>query len=301
MKVAYLILVHKNPRLLARAIHALSTEDSAFFIHIDKKSRFDNFSHISGRSVFFSEWRIPVHWGEFSFVEATLGLIRQALSSTSKYDYFVLMQGADYPIRSGVYIHKFLDQHDGREFVSMVKVPAPGYPLSKINTLRFTSDKPVRRLITRCLAKLGLATRDYRRHLGDLQPYAGDACWALSREACQYLLQFSVENPHVTSYFRCTFAPEESFFHTILGNSRFRDRMQRSLLYRYWPAPGPHPAVLTSQDVAFFEKEEKVLLDDQFGTGEVLFARKFSDDDLELIDRVDAMIERKDHLSAGAR
>ena len=54
--------------------------------------------------------------------------------------------------------------------MSMVKMPAPGYPLSKINTVRFTSDKPLRRFASRALAKLGLAQRDYRKHLGGLEP-----------------------------------------------------------------------------------------------------------------------------------
>ena len=294
MKVAYLMLVHRNPQLLARAIRALSTADSAFFIHVDRKSKIENFSGISGENVFFCERRIPVHWSEFSNIEAILCVIQQALSSPVKYDYFVLMQGADYPLRSSEYIHGFLDQNRGWEFMSLVKMPAAGYPLSKINIFRFTSDKPIRRFTLKVLAKLGLATRDYRKHLGDLDAYAGDACWALTRDACEYILEFTERNPHVSSYFRYTFVPEESFFHTILGNSPFRVRTRRSLLYRYWPASGPHPELLTAEHLEFFEGQGKIWIEDQFGAGEALFARKFSDDNLDLLDRIDAMIRQKE-------
>jgi hypothetical protein len=292
MKIAYLILVHQNPKLLARAIRALSTESCAFFIHVDKKSSSEAFSNISGQRITFVD-RIPVYWGEFSSVEATLRIIQHALSSRVGFDYLVLMQGSDYPLRSGEYIPRFLEQNQGSEFISMVRMPAPGFPLSKINTFRYTSDKPVRRLMLRAAARLGLAKRDHKKYLGNLEPYAGDACWTLTRKACEYILEFVHQNPAMSSYFRYTFAPDESFFHTILGNSPFRARARRSLLYRYWPTPGPHPQTLTSERVKFFEDQERVWIEDEFGTGEALFARKFSDDNLDLLDRIDAMIERK--------
>jgi hypothetical protein len=149
----------------------------------------------------------------------------------------------------------------------------------------------------RALAKFGLATRDYRKRMKELEPYAGDACWALSRKACEYILEFVNRRPEVGSYFRYTHVPEESFFHTILGNSPFRHRVRRSLLYRYWPVPGHHPEMLTEKQIEFFETQERVWIEDQFGRGEALFARKFSDAALNLVDRIDAMIERKDALS----
>jgi hypothetical protein len=294
MRIAYLMLVHRNPRLLKRAIEILSSEDCAFFVHVDRKANIQDFSGIAGDNIFLSEQRIPVYWAEFSHVEAIIQLIRQALGSSAKYEYFVFMQGSDYPLRNGKYIQRFLEHNSGCEFMSMVKMPAPGYPLSKINTLRFTSDKPVRRFASRVLAKLGLAQRDYRKYLGRLEAYAGDACWTLSRDACQYIMEFAGCNPHVEKYFRYTHAPDESFFHTILGNSPLRHRVRRSLLYRDWPIHGHHPAMLSDAHIRFFEEREKVWVEDQFGFGEVLFARKFSDDNLQLLERIDVMIERKE-------
>jgi Core-2/I-Branching enzyme len=296
MKIAYLMLVHRNPRLLKKAIEILSTEDCAFFIHVDKKANIQDFSEIAGDHIFLSERRIAVYWAEFSNVEAIMQLIQQALGSSTKYEYFIFMQGSDYPLRSGRYIQRFLEDNSGCEFMSMVKMPAPGYPLSKINTLRFTSDKPIRRFASRVSAKLGLAQRDYRKYLRGLEVYAGDACWTLSRDACQYIVEFAGSNQHVEKYFRYTHAPDESFFHTILANSPLRHRFRRSLLYRDWPVPGHHPAMLSDAHITFFEERDKVWVDDQFGPGEVLYARKFSDDNPELPERIDVMIERKEQL-----
>jgi len=291
MKIAYLVFAYKNPQLLERAIGRLSSRESAFFIHIDQKSNIKEFSRIRGESIFFTEKRIPVYWGEFSGVQAILLLIRQALESP-EYDYLILLSGSEYPLRSTNYIHTFLEENQGLEFINMLKMPAPGKPISRINRLRLQSDKPVRRLAVRALARLGSFQRDYRKYLGSLEPYSGLTWWALTRDACRYILEFVERNQPVVEFFQDVFAPEETFFHTILGNSAFRCRIRRSLLYEDWRIPGGHPAMITGQHVAFFEAQEIVCVNDFYGRGELLFARKFSDQTLNLIDRVDEMIRR---------
>lgn len=294
MKIAYLLLAHKNPNLLRRVIGALSSGSCAFFIHIDMKADIQEFSFSPGDNVFFSEQRIPVHWGDFSQVQATMLLIRQALKRTANYDYFVFMQGSDYPLRSSGYIERYLENNRGREFINLIKMPAPGYPLSKINTLRYPSNRPLLRFGTRVLAKLGLARRDWRKYLGELEPYAGSAWWALSRDACEYISAFAQSHPQVEKYFCNTLSSDEMFFHTILGNSPFRPRVGRSLVYADWSIPGAHPALLADQQVSFFERQDKVWIQDEWGPGEMLFARKFCDERVDLLERIDAMICRKE-------
>lgn len=294
MKIAYLMLVHSNPQLQKRAIDMLSCEGSGFFIHVDAKSDIGQFSGIRGRNVTFIEPRIRVYWGEFSQVEATMLLIQQALRCPSNYDYLVLLQGADYPLRSGKYIQAFFKQNCGTEFLSMVKIPAPGFPISKINKLEYPSERPVLQFAARVLGKIGLAQRDYRKQLAGLDGYAGDACWALSRNACLYLVRFAMENPHLKRFFQNTESSDEMFFHTILGNSRFCARARKSLMYRDYPAYLSHPALLNEKHIQFFESQERVLIEDEWGPGEMLFARKFSDQTLRVIDRIDEMIRRKE-------
>ena len=297
MKVAYLVVAHSNPQLLKREIHLLSSGDCAFFIHVDQKSNIEEFNEIRGENVFFSERRLPVYWGGFSVVQAVLLLLQQALDRRDKFDYCVLLSGSNYPLRSGKYIHTFLKENRGVEFMNIVRIPNEerGMPLSKINRFWFEPDKPIRRLVTRILAKLGLAQRDHRKSLGSLEPYAGDMWWALTKDACQYVLEFVERNPQVEKYFQTTAAPDEMFFHTILGNSAFASRIQRSLYYQDWSAHGLHPAVIDDRHVALFETQDKVWLDDIWGSGEALFTRKLSDERLDLAQRIDDLIARKDN------
>ena len=300
MKVAYLMLVHRNPQLLKRAIARLSTESSAFFIHIDLKSDIRQFSVVGCDNVFLSKQRIPVYWGEFSQVEATMGLIREALACSANYGYFVFLQGSDYPLRGGNYIQAFLEENSGSEFINIAKMPAPGYPLSKINKLRYPSDEPVHRFISRALAKVGLAQRDYRRYLEGLEAFAGQAWWTLSRDACEHIVDFAESNPQVERFFRNTFTADEMFFHTILGNSRFYRQRRKSLVFvdTTWAITGDRRHLVNHDHVKLFEEQEKVWVENEWGAGEVLFARKFSDETLDVVDRIDRMIEGKELRAA---
>jgi hypothetical protein len=295
MKIAYLITVHKNPKLLARAISILSSPDSMFFIHIDQKADIRDFSAIAGDNIVLVPRR-DIRWGEFSQVEATLCLLREALSSPVQYGYFCFLQGSDYPLRSASYIAQFLEAHQGCEFINLRRMPAPGYPLTKINTIRYPSDKPVRRFLMRVLGKFSLSERDYRKFLPGLEAYAGQAYWTLSRGACEWVMDFVNLNPHVEKYFRYAFTSDEMFFHTVLGNSPFRPNVRKSLMFvdPDWSVTGETRHQIGNEHIKFFELQDKIWVDDEWGSGEVLFARKLADDRLDLVERIDLMINRRE-------
>ena len=298
MKIAYLVFAYKNPKLIQRTMERLACEDSAFFIHIDAKCDISQFASLQGKNVFFTDRRVTVYWAEFSGVEAILVLIRQALAARERYDYLVLLSGSEYPLRSRQYIHNFFDANRGSEFMTMAKMPAAGKPLSRVTLLRFPSNEPARRLIFRALAKLGLAQRNYRKHLGGMKPYSGLTWWALTRNACQYIMDFDERERKVRRFFEKSFAPEESYFHTILGNSPFAPRIRQNLLYEDWSAQVAHPKMLGEQHLARFGLQDKGSLPGRDEPGELLFARKFSDENLGLVREIDEMIERNERMVA---
>lgn len=295
MKIAYLILAHNNPKVISRAIRCLATENSTFHIHIDKKSDTAPFTAAidANDCVSFCNERIPVYWGEYSMVEAILLLMRQALAPRETPDYCILLSGSDFPIRSKEYIRDYLEKSRGAEFISMVRMPADGKPLSRINTVRYPSDRPVRQTMMRVLAKCGLGARDYREYLGGMEPYAGSTWWALTTDACHYLLDFVDSNRAVSDFFRNTFASDEMYFHTILGNSVFRPRIRRNIMYDDWNERGPHPEPIGEKHLAWFEARDKVIFSDMYGTGEMLFARKFSEENLQIVQRLEQIITVK--------
>jgi hypothetical protein len=116
----------------------------------------------------------------------------------------------------------------------------------------------------------------------------------------------------LSAFLENTFAPEETYIHTILGNSPFKSKIRRNLLYEDWsPREGVRrsiiapwrapwhslPAVLNEKHREFFETNLPVGVQDAHGSGELLFARKFCDENLALVDRVDNMIKRQESCS----
>jgi hypothetical protein len=155
------------------------------------------------------------------------------------------------------------------------------------------------RFAFRALAKLGLAQRDYRKAFGKLVPYSGVTWWALSREACQYVNEFTQQDQTLAEFCRNIHAPEETFIHTIVGNSPYGARRRRNLNYEEWLPRGPqtHPEMISEKHLELFASQNEVSVQDLHGPGELLFARKFSDETLPLADKLAAIIAQKEKLA----
>lgn len=297
MKIAYLVLAHDNPRHLRRLVDALSSPSASFFIHVDRKSRGEDFAAVAGERVVLLPDRVAVHWGDFSQVEAVLALLRAAQGAPQPADYCVLLSGTDYPLQSAAYIEDFFAREAGTEFMNLVQMPceALGKPLSRLTTYQPRPGEPLSRWVKRLKrlqVRLGLRAteRDHRPHLGHLVPYGGSTWWALSAPACEHVLAFVDKEPRAVEFFRHTVCPDEMFFQTILGNSSYRNRMQRNLTYTDWSGGGASPALLSERHLALFSPGAPIVLDSGYGAGEILFARKFSDRSEELVARLDALI-----------
>src|SRR5262249_56353425 len=116
-----------------------------------------------------------------------LKLVSEGLEGEDDFDYFVLLSGATYPLRSARYIEAFLEEHRGMQFMNLVKLPCIelNKPMSRLTTYRFEHSPRSGGLM---LAKVGkflnrghrmpTITRDPRPHLGDLSPFAGSQWWA---------------------------------------------------------------------------------------------------------------------------
>jgi hypothetical protein len=299
MSVAYLILAHDNPRHLSRLLSSLASPTSAFFVHIDKKSRCEFTHELSEDTVRFSTHRYEVHWGDFSMVEATLSLMDQALRDPRRFGRLVLLSGADYPVRSASHIESMFELHREAEFISIVRMPseAADKPLSRLTRFWPSPDESrIRWFIRGTLRRVRFIPRerDFKKVLGDLAPYAGWQWWALTRHACEYVQSFCATNPKIVGFFRNTHIPDEMFFQTIIGNSPYKDRALRNLTFTDWTAGGRSPALLSSEHVERFASGNSFGPDDVYGDGEILFARKFSDDSQALVELLDRSIQTRD-------
>ena len=236
MKIAYLILAHENPTHLRRLIRALRTPWTRFYVHVDRKvpeGLFDGLRDEAQTELIPD--RVSACWGGFSLVQATLNLMSAAACDPEPADWYVLLSGADYPIRSNDEIRDYL-QRSNAEHIGFMPMPSPDgrKPLARLETVYFEKargkHKPVRVLLTQTNRFLErFYKRNYRKALGDLVPYTGSQWWALSRDAVQYILDFVARRRDLMRFYKRSLIPDEMFFQTVLGNSRFRKRIRAAL------------------------------------------------------------------------
>ena len=293
MKIAYLILVHNTPNHTKRLVSALSSNDAHIFIHLDKKVNCAEYHGLVGDNVHFISQRIPVHWGDFSQVEAILNLLRMAMAQKPSFDRFVLLSGSDFPLRSTDYIEHFFNKHKGQEFINLVEMPSiiANKPLSRLTRYEprvngYNAGKFRRLFLKTCGSLLRLLRRDYKKAIGNMNPYAGSEWWALSREACDYVFNFISERPYFFEFYKNTVVPDESFFQTIIGNSAISCNVARNLTFTDWSHGGSSPENVTEKHIAHLKAVRTFPASDVYGPGEILFARKFTDDSEELVGKI---------------
>jgi hypothetical protein len=280
MKIAFLILMHKNPEQTIRLIERLDSPTSSFIVHVDRRASMEVFQPIAewaaDRDRVCCTRRYPCRWGQFGIVAATFECIRTALTLSDAFDYAILLSGQDYPIKPLSTIFAFLDAQRGKQFIET-------FPLDQDN--RWSAATGAFQAMNR-IAWYHLAFRGRRLHVpirrqlpAGLKPYGGSQWWGLTRDCLVDLHDFLNRNPRVLRYFKNVFIPDECFFQTLVSNSRFGGEVVADdLHYTDWTRPNPWPPRIL--DASDFER---------ICSSKKLFARKFDDargsEVLDLIDR----------------
>lgn len=128
MKSAMLIMAYNNFEILKLLISALDYKDNDIYIHIDKKCGNIDFSQFENRTKYSKTIclrnRINVKWGGYSQIETELALYDAAFNNMlgRKYDYFHLLSGVDFPLKSNEYISDFLERNKGKQFIGFAHV-----------------------------------------------------------------------------------------------------------------------------------------------------------------------------------
>lgn len=261
MKIAYLVLAHHQPKLLARLLDRILDEDAHVFVHIDGRSAMAPFrraleagikSPFGVSNLHFAPRRRKVSYFGYSTVAATLSLMKQASDSES-FKYYTLLSGADYPIKDNSTIKAFFRRSD-LEFISYWKLDDRPSWQHKIQHYFLTDYVPIRGLRKPSFRRFWrvdeiaryLYWRTFERHrdrfpkraypLGDILPYGGSQWWSLSDPCVRFILRYVEDHPEVVRFFRFTQCPDELFFQTIVMNSVFATRAVNFEEYRTWSA-----------------------------------------------------------------
>jgi glycosyltransferase involved in cell wall biosynthesis len=266
---AYLILAHKNPSQLLRLVNALTTPDTYFFIHIDKKVKEEIFkSVITGANVFFCKNRKSVNWGGFSMVEATVELIGEMAEHTGFPDYVHLLSGQDFPLKSNEYVFSYFERHKGTDFMEYFTIPCANWTNGGLDRIKYRWDID-RRGFERTPE---LRNGELHGSISDATPYGGSQWWSLTGECVAYIFDKCRRGDELYEFYRYTFIPDEMLFQTFVMNSKFKKTVKNSNLRKInWNSAVVSPKIWQTGDFS------------ELSNSLSLFARKFDENEDKLI------------------
>jgi len=277
MKIAYLILAHKNLNQVVLLVNLLTIggADNICFVHIDLDV-FDEFNLIA-----FNELKnIPnckiiknpkrILWGGFSMIAATLILINEALAFTEvQFDYFSLHSGEDMPLQGNKFINNYLTANNGKQFIEHFEVSAKSHwegngGLDRLEYYWFVDQLGVseaRTLVNNQKLKPIKKCLPFKVK----QLYGGSQWWTITSDCAKYVVNILKDRLDTYNYFKFSFVPDETLFQTIILNSSFASKVNNNNLRLIdWYTGPTYPRVFSYQDKSLLENSD------------CLFARKFN-------------------------
>ena len=319
MKIAFLILNHREPPQLVRLLTALRSQlpDSPIVVHHDV---FHNeipsalIESIGNVHLLTSGKRVT--WGDFSLVDVCSWSLRW-MHENIEFDWIVLLSAQDYPIKPLANLADDLARNGADAVIGTT--PISQLPLFKRMHMRrrylyryrpvsVNQPKWLPRRVPDLLHRIGgvaiLA-------LNNVQPlvkiYRLDGssyrigwrasntpfdrnwpCWygsqwfALSRRAFEYALDYMVDHPEHVNYYRGTLVPDESVLATIINNAPNLRVANGEVTYTRWAnSTISHPDIFRTADFSVLAAAPQY------------FARKFDIDvDSGILDSLDEFMRQ---------
>lgn len=280
---AFLITAFKNQEQLVKLIQSLN-ENALIFVHIDKKSKELSLEQLNSyqlkNTLFISKYNIP--WGGYAHLLAILTLLKLALAD-ERVSFVHTISGQDVRICPWQQIEeRFLNCDNIYMSCTNSKDLPPKTRLRyqrHIVTSRYIPIEGFVKKINKTYRKL---QKKFHIKYSTIKPfddiYKGMIWCSMPREAAEYAMNFSRENPVFLKTLRHVALPEEFFFQTIFMQSKFnKNVVPNNLRYTDWiERNGSRPAVLDETDF------DKIIESD------CIFARKIDPViSKELIEKID--------------
>lgn len=285
MKIAYIILAHDNPGHLNRLIKSLQSDGVSFYIHVNKRSDIRIFNIPKKANIHVHKNRLKIYWGGMSYCKTVINLLREAVTDNN--DYYFLLTGTDYPIRTNNYIHNYLCNNNNFNFINIWKMPEHDRTFDRLEYFHFEQANGNNtilgfyfRILNFIIRKINIK-RKFPKQYQHFILYGGCNFWCLSKNCIKYTLEFIKNNQIFVKFYDHSYIPDEMFFHTIIGNSPYLKKIKPSPVYSDWTSGTAHPSFITQKLL------NKILSDNIIRDNRhILFIRKFNDTANEAINTI---------------
>lgn len=250
MKIAFLIIAHKNPKQVARLCQLLTIDGDNVFLHIDKAADIKPFrAELQDMPDVKILQEVDVCWAGYSQVAATNALIDAAKKTGLEYDYFMLMSGQCFPVQGIGWLKAKLDEGNAG-YMNYYPMPRDTYAktMEKVERYHFEhkgAEPRFARLLRRFLRKL--PKRNVVKGLG-LWPHAGSQWWCLRADVVDFIVDFRKRRPDFDRYMKTVRSPDEIYYQSMLSASHYYETFAGALFWTMFDPATHHPFVWTLND-----------------------------------------------------
>lgn len=280
MRIAHIIIAHKNQHQLLRLIERLRHPQFDFYIHLDKKAPLSEFDQLrEDEQLKLIRNRARVNWGGNSLLKAITNSLEEVVSLNKGYGYIHLLSAQDYPLMPATAIYDYFKSRPNRNFISYdISGNSPWWQLARqrYEQYHFTDFNFKGKYL---LQKIINAITPTRKFPGGLPLYGGSnsTWWTITEPCGQYIINTLNNDKKLTRFLKYCWCTDEFVIASLIMNSPFqRQTVNDNLRYLDWSEGKPSPKLL---DLPDFESIKN---------SEMMFARKF---DLtlqpEIMDKID--------------
>ncbi|PSK84877.1 core-2/I-Branching enzyme [Limimaricola soesokkakensis] len=269
-RIAFILLVHKDPEAVVRQARGLAASGDAVAVHLDARAPAEAWRILQNGlcaepGVVLVERRRRCGWGGWSLVAATISALRLALARFPDATHFYLLSGDCMAIKSAAHAHELLAREDA-DWIESVDFFDGGWIKTGMQEERLTrwhlfNERERKGLF---YASLGLQRRlGLRRRLpADIRLMIGSQWWCLRRATVEAVLRLLDERPDLRRLFRWSWIPDETLFQTLVRHlvprEEIRSRSPTFLAFTDYGMPASfhddHHEMLLAQNALFARK-----------------------------------------------
>jgi hypothetical protein len=216
------------------------------------------------KNVSFVRPHFSTEWGRFSVIDAMLSALRLLYKRDDSPDWFVLLSGADYPIKPAQQIITDLQNSEYDAHIECERIDFDEYKTNwerlcydRYCTIKFKFPfinkqlRPYKRVIT---LRNTLITKRFIPFSERFFCYAGEFWFTANRKTAKFILEYHKTRFALASHYRNLekygmVSPDESYLQTIIGNSKELKRSNNIWRYIDWSEGKDHPKSITLEDL----------------------------------------------------
>ena len=283
MRFAYLIMAHGNFELLKEIIKALDCPENDIYIHLDSKcgvidkTLYEKTLEYS--KVFFIEKRISGEWGRVSMLKIVFNLLEKSLQG--KYDYYHLISGQDFPIKGNQYILNFFEKNNGKEFIHISSFFDEHEIMYRVGYRHLINGNLVNKYkFWGYFNKILVHSQRllHIRYVSSVKGFRGGAAWFSITH--NFAMELFNNREEMLNLYKYTCIPDEIYLQTFVSQHHYEYKLYKeedtfsNCRLIVFKNHNKNPYVWKAQDF------------DELMKSSCLWARKFSEKDMNLIHRI---------------